>query len=155
MAIHLRTIETRNNPTARLHWKLHLAKGLYRHGYTREQVVDLLRFITWIMALPQDLNESFLENMHQSEEEKKMPYIMDIEQWAIDRGRKKGMEQGLQQGLCDAILNTLNIRFGRVPQAAKKNLLAITDVERLGELQGGAITISLLKEFTLLLKPQN
>lgn len=45
----LKTQTTRRDPEERSRWKLILAKGLYVRGSTREEVLDLLRFIDWLI----------------------------------------------------------------------------------------------------------
>ena len=39
--------------------KLNLAKRLYRKGYDRQAVINLLRFIDWLVNLPEGLEQSF------------------------------------------------------------------------------------------------
>jgi hypothetical protein len=45
---HLKTLETASLPEQRQRWKLELAKGLFNQGRSRQDVVNLLRFIDWI-----------------------------------------------------------------------------------------------------------
>lgn len=40
---HLKTKATRNDPEARLRWKIQIVRRLYRLGYEREQVLELFR----------------------------------------------------------------------------------------------------------------
>ncbi|MGH9845789.1 MAG: cytosolic protein, partial [Blastocatellia bacterium] len=49
---HLRAMETRRDPRRRLNWKVTLTRMLYRRGYSKRDVVDLMRFLDWVMALP-------------------------------------------------------------------------------------------------------
>jgi hypothetical protein len=52
---HLRTIETHDNARQRLAWKLTLTKMLYERGYDERTIIDLFRFLDWLMFLPQEL----------------------------------------------------------------------------------------------------
>lgn len=54
---HLKTLETRHKPTMRRKWKLNLIQMLYERGYTRQDVLELFRFIDWVMVLPPDLEK--------------------------------------------------------------------------------------------------
>ena len=49
---HLQTKATRHDPQSRLAWKLRLVKRLYEKGYARDDVLELFRFIDWLLALP-------------------------------------------------------------------------------------------------------
>jgi hypothetical protein len=91
--------------------KLMLAKGLYKRGFDRKNILELFRFIDWIMALPEELTHQFDEDMVQYELEIKMPYVTSIER----RGIQKGLEQGLEQGLETSVLRILTRKFGEVP----------------------------------------
>lgn len=108
---HLRTQATRKDMKERYSAKLMLAKGLYQRGFDRKRILELFRFIDWIMALPEELTEQFDEDMVQYESEIKMPYITSIER----RGIKKGLEQGLERGLEISILHILTRKFGEIP----------------------------------------
>lgn len=56
---HLETQATRRKPLQRYDAKLRLAKLLYKRGYNRQTIIDLFRFIDWIMTLPEDLSQQF------------------------------------------------------------------------------------------------
>ncbi len=55
MMAHLKAQETRKEMTNRLEWKLSLVKGLYEQGFRREDILELFRFIDWLLALPDAL----------------------------------------------------------------------------------------------------
>ena len=57
---HLKAQETRGQQQERKRWKLSLIRRLYRGGYEREKIVNLFKFIDWVMQLPQEL-----ENPHE------------------------------------------------------------------------------------------
>lgn len=107
----LRTQATRKDMKERYSAKLMLAKGLYKRGFDRKNILELFRFIDWIMALPEELTHQFDEDMVQYELEIKMPYVTSIER----RGIQKGLEQGLEQGLETSVLRILTRKFGEVP----------------------------------------
>jgi len=59
-------------------------------------VRNLFRFIDWMMDLPRELEDQFLQDVHQYEEEKRMPYITPAERIWMEKGLLKGIELGLE-----------------------------------------------------------
>ena len=57
---HLKTMETKHDLTRRRQWKVDLARRLYDRGRDREYVINLFRFIDWIMTLPEDFSQNLL-----------------------------------------------------------------------------------------------
>jgi flagellar biosynthesis/type III secretory pathway protein FliH len=96
---HLKTQETRRNPLERKHWKFAIARRLYEQAYTRQEILQLLHFLDWIMRLPRELEEQFLQEIEQYEEAQRMPYVNSFERFALERGIAQGLEQGLQEGI--------------------------------------------------------
>lgn len=68
----LQTHQTRRKPTERYAAKLNLAKLLYRKGHSRQDILELFRFIDWVLTLPEELNQQFRTDMEQIEAEVKM-----------------------------------------------------------------------------------
>ena len=52
---HLKAQETAHDPDQRYAWKLRLIKSLYRRGYARQDILELFRFVDWLLALPEGL----------------------------------------------------------------------------------------------------
>ena len=57
---HLKTQETRRAPEERYRAKLALAKSLYRRGWGRDDILELFRFIDWMLRLPEELGRATL-----------------------------------------------------------------------------------------------
>lgn len=93
---HLKTLETRDSPGDRRAWKVRLVKGLYERGYRAEDVRQLFRFIDWIMDLPPGLDQAFLQEVHEYEEEKGMQFITTPERLGIAQGRRDGIRSLLK-----------------------------------------------------------
>ena len=55
--------------------------------------------IVRIMALPEELEESFDQDLRGYEEGQKMVWISSIERLGMKRGLEQGLEQGLEKGL--------------------------------------------------------
>lgn len=86
---HLKTKETRNDAVARKEWKFRLTRRLYEQGYERQDILNLFRFLDWIMELPEGLKQAFWAELEQYEQERQMPYVTSIEQMGIQKGREE------------------------------------------------------------------
>ena len=91
---YLRLMEAKNDNAKKYFWKFTLIKSLYKKGYSQEEVRQLYKFIDWIVTLPMDLEEKFVYEMKETEEEKKMPIVTNAEKI----GEKIGIEKGRAEG---------------------------------------------------------
>jgi hypothetical protein len=148
---HLQTLATRRDPAGRYNAKLNLAKQLYRKGYGRQDILNLFRFIDWIMTLPTELEGQLQVELAQFEEREKMQYITTVERMAIQKGKQEGLQEGLQQGIRKSIINILQTRFNETSELVETLLEQIEDKEELQELTRQAVTINSLAEFEQLL----
>ena len=96
---HLRTRATKHDPTARLDSKMALVRALYERGYERQQILELFRFIDWLLHLPDELEQRFHEQLQAYEATMSTPYITSIERRGIEKGIQQGIEQGIAKGL--------------------------------------------------------
>jgi hypothetical protein len=115
---HLKTQQTARDASGRLEWKIQIVKGLYRKGLGREAILELFRFIDWLMVLPEALENRFEETLQQFEKDEKMPYITHIER----KGLQQGIQQGIQQGEVFVLKRQLRRRFGALPPAIEQRL---------------------------------
>jgi hypothetical protein len=83
---HLKTQETSNSYEDRKRWKSNLARLLYERNHERDYIIRLLKFMDWIMYLPEELNKSFWQEIRKYEEENLMPYVLSIERMALKEG---------------------------------------------------------------------
>jgi hypothetical protein len=77
---HLKAQETRNDGQQRKLWKFTLIRRLYEQGYERQDILNLYRFIDWLLELPEGLELAFQREIEQFEQERQMTYISSIEQ---------------------------------------------------------------------------
>ena len=131
---HLKAIETRNNRPLRKQWKLTLTKRLYEQGFSREDVINLFRFIDWVMSLPLELEQEFQQELSEYEEERRMPYITSIERSGIRQGLLKGISLGLKLKFGESGLNLL-------PEISELN-----DINLLEAILEGLETVSTVEE---------
>lgn len=152
---HLRAQATRRQPESRLQWKLYLARTLYKSGLQREDVLELFRFLDWILALPPDLEHGFDQTIRQELEVNKMPYMTRWERAGLERGLEqgleRGLEQGLEQGLRTALNDTLQYRFERLPTDLVLKLEQILDADALRTLHREAMAAENLDAFRTVL----
>ncbi|HET8702015.1 MAG TPA: DUF4351 domain-containing protein, partial [Nitrococcus sp.] len=105
---------THNKSEQRYHAKYRLIRLLYGQGWEKPRIIQLLRIIDWLMALPPHLEQSLQQHLAIFEEEKKMQYVTSFERLA----QKKGMQQG-QAGL---LIRQLMHRFGPLPDEVSQRL---------------------------------
>ena len=147
---HLKAKETRKNVSQRRQWKLFITKRLYEKGYQRQDIINLFHFIDWVMRLPEDLEESFLEDIDEYEEDQRMPYINSAERRGIrkgleqgrqegrEEGRQEGLQKGLQKGLLvGAIELGLELKFGPEGLELLPEIYPIRDLEVLSAIKEG------------------
>ncbi|MEO5368881.1 MAG: hypothetical protein H7833_02260 [Magnetococcus sp. DMHC-1] len=115
---HLTGKQTRNQPAERFQHKMRITRMLYERGFSRQQVVDLFRFIDWVLSLPEELDNQFWTNLSNFEENKKMPYITSVERI----GMRKGEEKGRHDGKAEMLLKLLQARFGLVPESFQEKV---------------------------------
>jgi hypothetical protein len=119
---HLAAQATRNDPTARYRQKLRLTRLLYQGGLDRQQIIDLFRFLDWVLRLPDALALQFTEAINEIEENLSMPYVTDIE--------RRGEARGETRGALRLLRGQLRQRFGELPPDVDERL-AKADVQRL------------------------
>ncbi|QTA84065.1 hypothetical protein [Desulfonema magnum] len=96
---HLKTQETAKDKESRRRWKLELTKSLYRQGFEKQDIINLYRFIDWLMALPKELEKTYHEELVKFEEERKMQYVTTAERIGIQKGEKIGIQKGEKIGI--------------------------------------------------------
>lgn len=77
--------------------KFSLTRRWYDKGYSREKVLNLYKFIDWVIGLPRELEIEYQENVYALEGEKKMAYITSAERFGMERGILKGRQEGRQE----------------------------------------------------------
>jgi hypothetical protein len=136
---HLKVIETRSEVQQRKAWKFRLTKMLYEKGYERQQILDLYRFIDWIIILPEAIEREFWQELQTFEEERKVTYVTNAERFGFERGIQEGEQRGRQTGIQEGeqvlVLRLLTRRIGPIspPMEAQIRLLSLTQLEELGE----------------------
>ncbi len=164
---HLKAVETAKDQESRYRWKLELIRHLYEQGRNRQEILELFRFIDWVLELPAEQEEQLWQEVKKFEERQKMQYVTSVErigmqkgmeegmEKGIEKGMQKGMEKGMQKGMEKGIekgmqkgeitllKRQLKLRFGDLPDWVENRLTqATTDqLERWAEKILDAITL--------------
>jgi predicted transposase/invertase (TIGR01784 family) len=86
------------DPQNKFNVKFELIRECYRHGYTREQVLALLKFTDWLIRIPDEFQKQLIYKLDRLEEENKMPYVASWEKMAREEGIQLGKKEGIQLG---------------------------------------------------------
>ncbi|MUG93044.1 cytosolic protein [Scytonema sp. UIC 10036] len=140
---HLKAIETRNNRLQRKQWKLALVRRLYESGMRREDAINLLAFIDWLLTLPQDLEQEYWQEVEQLEAQHRMQYITSFERRGIQKGLQKGISLGLK------------LKFGEAGQNLLPEIEAIQDVSLLEAILKALESVSTLEELRQIYQNHN
>jgi hypothetical protein len=81
--------------------KWELFREFHRRKYGRKRTMTLLKFMDWIIRLPEDLEERLSEEIIKLEEEQKMPYIPTWERRAKIEGKE---ERGAGEPVCQVVV---------------------------------------------------
>jgi hypothetical protein len=123
---HLQALETTGSDAARYGAKLALIRSLYRRGYQRTEILELFRFIDWVLVLPDGLEGQLWTEVQQFAEEKRMRYVSSFERIAQKRGIELGIEKGVGKGQARLLKLQIQQRFGVVPAEVDVRLHAAT-----------------------------
>lgn len=88
--------------------KIDLIRWLYKKGWKKIDVLNLLIFIEWVMALPEEFELKYRQAVQEIEEELHVSYVSSFE--------RAGMEKGMQQGEGAMLLCFLEGKFKTVPE---------------------------------------
>lgn len=161
---HLQTLATRRDAKKRLHSKLALVRMLYERGYSKQDILELFRFIDWVLVLPEELEEEFAKSVVEYEEAVKMPYVTSVERVGKKigekigekRGEKRGEKIGEKKGTVStyrkAVLEILKTRFGKVPTSLKSVVNSMEDPASLNDLLKESVTTPSIEAFEKTLK---
>jgi hypothetical protein len=135
---HLKTQETAKDDPKRMKEKLEIVRHLYRKGFLKQDILNLFRFIDWIMDLPKETEQIFWDELGAEEKEGKMPYITT--------GERIGYKRGKQEGILKAIGLGLELKFGKPGLRLMNKISEIRDMETLDAIYEGLRKVSEIKE---------
>jgi len=144
--------------------KRQLIRNLFSKGFDRDITLASLEFIDWTIVLDDKEEDILLHELKQTEEVKRMPYVMSFERIARKEGRKKGLKEGREKGreegllqgsllaLKEVILETLSEKFGEIPPDLHDIVNQIEDKDKLKALNRLAIKCASLDEYKNMLR---
>ncbi len=138
---HLAASETRNDRLRRKQQKLSLVRRLYQQGFEREDVLNLLAFVDWMLTLPLDLEAEFKTEVEQLEAEQRMQYVTSFERIGFQKGVEQSQNQ-IKQLLHKSISLGLKLKFGESSQSLLAEIESIQDVSVLEAILSGIETSS-------------
>lgn len=86
----LAALETRKNADARFNIKFALTRRLYDKGLSRDAILNLYRFMDWVLSLPKDLEIRYNQGIKKLEEERSVKYVTSAERIGMEKGRLQG-----------------------------------------------------------------
>ena len=95
----------------------------------REHITQLVVFLEWIVALPEDLTPYYNEQLEHLEEDNKMTYISIIERQGIEQGIEQGIGQGRISTLQSTLQKLLQLKFGEPAAEYEQCLLQAEEAE--------------------------
>lgn len=140
---HLATLKTSNNPPARYTEKLRMLKQLYDPPWPSSKVIEVLKFIDWVMGLPKELDQKLKSQIEEYERGISMPYVTSFERLAKEEGHQEGREEGRETTLRSVIAKCWKSRFGDVPTSMLVQLQALKDIPQLDELFDASLNQSM------------
>lgn len=138
---HLAAVQTKSDRLQRKQQKLSLVRRLYQQGFEREDVLNLLAFVDWVLTLPQDLEREFQHEVEQLEAEQRMQYVTSFERSGIEKGKLEALLKGIALGL--------KLKFSESGQNLLPEIESIQDVSVLEAILEGidaASTVSQLRQ---------
>jgi hypothetical protein len=108
---------------------------LYDRGLDRQDILNLYKFIDWLMLLPKGLEKTLWNELKTFEEERKVTYVTTGERIGFEQGMQQGVQQGVQQGELTLVLRLLTCRVGGISPdiEAQIRTLSLNQLETLGE----------------------
>jgi len=111
-------MKTARNKKKRVNEKLELIKHLYQKGFSKQDIINLLRFIDWVLELPDDVEPLFQQELEKFEKEKKMYYITQLQRPSYEKGMEMGVKKGREEAKNEGINKGISRTVSR--QIAKK-----------------------------------
>lgn len=125
--VHLALPRAERSLQGKYNLKRDLMRRLLQHGFASDYIRSLLRFLDWVIRLPEGLENKLDNEMEEIVEGKKMPYVTSWE--------RRGLKRGEEIGRLDLVLRLLKRKLGELDQrlTAKIETLSVLKLNQLGE----------------------
>ncbi len=136
----IEALKTTSDAEARYEAKKRLIRMLYERHYERDEVLDILRYLDWMMHLSDDLERKLRGEIRTFKSEKfpeMTKYVTSWERFAKQEGLAEGLEKGLEEGLekglekgreekVELAIRLLQKRFGKLTHAIQAQIAALS-----------------------------
>jgi hypothetical protein len=119
--------------------KIRLIRKLHERRHGRRYIMDLLRFLDWLLRLPRELEEEVTRKTEGLGEARRMPYITS---WEL---------MGMEKELLEAIESGLEIRFGTEGRKLLPRARKVKDIAKLRRLRNALFAAESIGEVKRLL----
>lgn len=110
----LKAMETKGDDEQRYEWKRRLIFDLYRRGYNRNEIINLFRFMDWVVKIPNEMQVKLDDEIYNYELRNAMPYVTNIERRAE------------QRGMMNAVALIWENKFGAMSAPVKSRLMSLS-----------------------------
>jgi hypothetical protein len=104
----LKTKLTQNRASERYDWKHRFLRRLFESRLKRQDIEDLLKYVDWMMMLPEPFEDRLDKEMEKMQGTQEVPYVTSWERRAL----KKGLEKGHREGKAELLKSLARHRFG-------------------------------------------
>ena len=139
-------LETRKNAEARYNLKFALTRRLYDKGLSRDAILNLYRFMDWVLSLPEDLEIRYNQDIKKLEEKRTVKYITSAERIGMKMGYEQGMLQGALQGEHKFLIRLLKRKFPTISESYLKQVEQEQDEKKLCAWGDELITANTVEE---------
>ncbi len=125
----LKSLEAQHaDPQTKYNIKLQLFKDCFKKGYNKKQIRVLVKFIDWIINLPERYKEKLHNELSTLKEGKIMSYVTSFEKIGEKRGIKKNALENAKKMLVEnlpieMILRITGLAKGQVTRLMKESAL--------------------------------
>jgi hypothetical protein len=130
-AAHILTKKTKNQAQQRYDTKLKVIRLLYQKGWDKQELINFLAVIDWLMYLPETLAVQLRQEVHNLEEEEKMRYVTSFERLAMQDGIQQGIQEGISQGKSWLLQQMVAMKFPEANLAAYQRFIDTAAEEQL------------------------
>ena len=104
-------------------WKKRLFRAALHKGFDRRTIFNLMKFIDWVISLPEALDKQIKQALNEEEEAVVMTYIpsfvRDAHREGLREGKRVGERKGKLEGKRQFLSALLEQRFGTLPEWAR------------------------------------
>ncbi|MDF1811607.1 MAG: DUF4351 domain-containing protein [Verrucomicrobiales bacterium] len=124
----IEALRTSSDAEARYEAKKQLIRMLYEHKYERDEVLEILRYLDWMMHLSEDLERRLREELKAIKSERFPEMTEYITSW-----ERFAKEEGKEEGKAEMVLRLLQKSCGELSESQQKRVSALAgdQLERL------------------------